>query len=98
MIPAEPPATRDDLLEALADGGTLRWNEGSRFAYAEFDDQTALFVDGERYLLSGDARPLAPLLCACSRPDMASVTALCRDSALAELVTVLYNQGSLYFE
>lgn len=98
VIPAEPPATRDDLLEALADGGTLRWNEGSRFAYAEFDDQTALFVDGERYLLSGDARPLAPLLCACSRPDMASVTALCRDSALAELVTVLYNQGSLYFE
>lgn len=98
VIPAEPPATAGDLLEALADGEALRWNEGSRFAYTELDDQVALFVDGERYLLSGDARPLAPLLCASSRPDPVELTRLCQDEALAELLAVLYNQGSLYFE
>ncbi|GGY84851.1 cupin domain-containing protein [Marinobacter zhanjiangensis] len=98
VIPAEPQATTDDLVGALSDAGRLRWNEGSRFAYTELDDQTALFVDGERYLLSGDARPLAPLLCASSRPDTAKIAHLCQDPALAELMTVLYNQGSLYFE
>ena len=98
VIPAEPPATTDDLLAALTDGGTLRWNEGSRFAYTELDDQTALFVDGERYLLSGDARPLAKVLCASSRPDTSDMARLGQDPALAELLTVLYNQGSLYFE
>ena len=98
VIPAEPQATTDDLVGALSDAGRLRWNEGSRFAYTELSDQTALFVDGERYLLSGDARPLAPLLCASSRPDTATIAVLCQDPALAELMTVLYNQGSLYFE
>lgn len=98
VIPAEPPATTDDLLAAIGDGEALRWNEGSRFAYTELDEQSALFVDGERYLLSGDARPLAPLLCAASRPDTSELARLCQDPALAELLTVLYNQGSLYFE
>ena len=41
----------------------MRWNEGSRFAYHDFADETLLFVDGERFVLRGDARPLAPLLC-----------------------------------
>lgn len=98
VVPAEPPASTEDLLEALSDGGSLRWNEGSRFAYTELGEQTAFFVDGERYLLNGDARSLAPLLCSDSRPDMAELRRQCEDPALAELMTVLYNQGSVYFE
>ncbi len=98
VVPAEPPASGADLMGALAGGGSLRWNEGSRFAYTELDEQTALFVDGERYLLNGDARQLAPLLCGASRPDMTELQRLCEDPALAELMTVLYNQGSVYFE
>ncbi len=98
VIPAEPPATTDDLLSALGDGGLLRWNEGSRFAFTELEEQTALFVDGERYLLNGDARALAPVLCGSSRPDQEALGPLCQDPALAELMTVLYNQGSVYFE
>lgn len=98
VVPAEPPASVDDMMTALSGDGTLRWNEGSRFAYTELDNQTALFVDGERYLLSGDACELAPLLCGTSRPDMRHLRRLCEDPALAELMTVLYNQGSVYFE
>ncbi|MFW5825256.1 MAG: JmjC domain-containing protein [Marinobacter sp.] len=98
VIPAEPPAPAAELVQALAAGGVLRWNEGSRFAYTDFDQQTALFVDGERFLLSGDARQLAPLLCASSRPDPGALRRLCEDPALAELMTMLFNQGSVYFE
>ena len=98
VVPAEPPASVADMMSALAGDGSLRWNEGSRFAYTELDEQTALFVDGERYLLNGDARQLAPLLCSASRPDMTELQRLCEDPALAELMTVLYNQGSVYFE
>jgi len=98
VIPPDDPATEADLAEAIRAGETLRWNEGSRFAYHELGDETALFVDGEQYLLRGDARPLAPVLCAGSRINMQALARLTEDPALLQLVTTLYNQGSIYFE
>lgn len=98
VVPAEEPITPEDLAAAITGGEQLRWNEGSRFAYHELDDETALFVDGERYLLKGDARPLAPLLCAGSRVSMKPLARMAGESALLGLLTTLYNQGSVYFE
>lgn len=98
VIPAEEPLHPGQLAALLQQGASLRWNEGSRFAYAGLADQTALFVDGERYLLRGDAQPLAALLCAGSRPDADALLELSADPALAGLLATLYNQGSVYFE
>lgn len=98
VVPAEEPAAEEDLAEAIRAGERLRWNEGSRFAYHELGEETALFVDGEQYLLRGDARPVAPLLCAGARIDMGALKPLTEDPALLGLLTRLYNQGSVYFE
>ncbi|KPP98937.1 cupin domain-containing protein [Marinobacter sp. HL-58] len=98
VVPAEEPVTPQSLSAWIAAGDRLRWNEGSRFAYHEFEQETALFVDGEQFLLRGDARPLAPLLCAGARPDMAALGGYAGDDAICGLLANLVNQGSLYFE
>ncbi len=98
VVPTEEPATVADLAEAIRAGEQLRWNEGSRFAYHELGEETALFVDGEQYLLRGDARPLAPLMCQGARIDMAELATFADDEALLGLLCTLYNQGSIYFE
>jgi len=98
VVPAEEPASPEELAEAIRAGEQLRWNEGSRFAFYEFEDDTALFVDGEQYLLKGDARPIAPLLCAGARIDATKLAQSADDEALLGLLCTLYNQGSVYFE
>ncbi|OEY67201.1 cupin domain-containing protein [Marinobacter sp. X15-166B] len=98
VVPADEPVNADTFRATVADGAQLRWNEGSRFAYYAFDEETALFVDGERYLLRGAAQPLAPLLCLSSRVAMEPLTEYLQDGAILGLLVVLYNQGSLYFE
>ena len=98
VVPAEEPVTPELLGELIAAGNPLRWNEGSRFAYHDFEDETALFVDGEQFLLRGDARPLAPLLCAGARPDMGALASFAGDDAIQGLLSTLVNQGSLYFD
>lgn len=97
----EPPETLwtdEDVATMLANGMPVRWNEGSRFAFHTLEDQTLLFVDGERYILRGDACPLAPVLCAASELDNAALVHLTQDPALLSLLTRLLNQGSLYCE
>lgn len=96
VSPPETPYSADDIEELLADYRPIGWNEGSRFAYTESDDATVLFVDGERFVLRGEARQLAPVLCAQRYPDMEQLTPLLADSAILELVLHLFNQGSLY--
>ena len=98
VVPAEAPVAPEEVAQLIAEGNTIRWNEGSRFAYYEFDDETALFVDGEQYLLKGDARPLASLLCAGARPDLLELAELAQDDAICGLLSTLVNHGSLYFE
>ena len=96
--PADEPLTSEEIRAALADGALLRWNEGSRFAYHDFDEDTALFVDGEQFLLRGEARALAPLLCRSNQPPVSGLMPLLADAALAGLITHLFNQGHLYLE
>lgn len=98
VVPSDEPIAPEVFRELILDGAQLRWNEGSRFAYHELGDETALFVDGEQYLLRGDARPLAPLLCAGARIDMKALAPLSEDDAICGLLSNLYNQGSVYFE
>ncbi|MDI9245698.1 cupin domain-containing protein [Marinobacter sp. CHS3-4] len=98
VVPAEETVSEDDVEQMIAEGAQIRWNEGSRFAYHELEDTTALFVDGEQYLLRGDATPLAQLLCAGTEPDMTELAALASDDAIKGLLCRLVNQGSLYFE
>ena len=98
VVPAEEPASAEGIAKAIHAGEQMRWNEGSRFAYYDFASETALFVDGEQFLLKGDARLLAPLLCAAARIDMAALVRFAKDEALLGLLTTLYNQGSVYFE
>jgi 50S ribosomal protein L16 3-hydroxylase len=98
VVPADEPAASEDLQAAIQAGEQVRWNEGSRFAFHELDNETALFVDGEQYLLRGDARPFAPLLCAGARVNAKALAAFTEDEAILGLLTHLYNQGSIYFE
>ncbi len=98
VVPADEPLTADTFRALVAEHEQLRWNEGSRFAYYPFEDESALFVDGERYMLRGSAQPIAPLLCFSSRVAMAQLKPFLDDAALTGLLVALYNQGSLYFE
>lgn len=98
VVPAEEPVTPDEFRQLVRDGERLRWNEGSRFAYHEFEGETALFVDGEQFLLKGDARPLAPLLCRTANTEPETLARFADDEATRGLLTNLYNQGSLYFQ
>ena len=97
VVPPDEPAEAGDLARAITEGQQLRWNEGSRFAYHELEHETALFVDGEQYLLKGEARPVAPLLCASASIEMPALAQFGEDPAILGLLTVLYNQGSIYF-
>lgn len=101
VVAPEQPYTAPELQAALANGHPLCWNEGSRFAYTEAGETEAgkshlLFVDGEQYILRGEARTLAPLLCAGRYPDTAALSHLLEDPTLLDLVLHLCNQGSLY--
>ncbi|WP_097461177.1 cupin domain-containing protein [Mangrovitalea sediminis] len=96
VIPLDEPWSDQDIRELIDSGAPICWNEGSRFAYHDLGDETALFVDGERYLLRGEARELAPLLCRRYEVDTEQLARLIDDQALLELVTLLFNQGSLY--
>lgn len=98
VVPPDDLQDAGALQQAIADGAILRWNEGSRFAFRPFGGQVALFVDGERYMLSGEAREIAPVLCVGHRPDPAAIARLVQDPALAGLLVTLFNHGSLYLE
>jgi len=98
VVPPEETVTPDFLGQLLSADNQIRWNEGSRFAYYEFEDETALFVDGEQYLLRGEATPIAGVLCAGARLDMKALAGYAADEAICGLLCTLVNQGSLYFE
>lgn len=98
VVAPEETLAPDTLSKLISANNQIRWNEGSRFAYYEFGEETALFVDGEQYLLRGDAAPIAGLLCAGARPDMTKLAGFADDDAICGLLCTLFNQGSLYFE
>ncbi|MFE8071616.1 cupin domain-containing protein [Marinobacteraceae bacterium S3BR75-40.1] len=94
--PPEVPYDQNQVQELVETGVPLSWNEGSRFAYSNFGEETFLFVDGERFILRGQARPLAEVLCRSRHVDVKALRLLLEDGTLLGLVTTLFNQGSLY--
>lgn len=98
--PPEDPLDAGSLQALIHEGTPLVWNEGSRFSFYDLpgDGGRLLFVDGQRFRLSGDATGIADVLCAGRHPDMQALTRLLKDPALTDLVVSLVNQGSLYPE
>lgn len=98
--PPEDPLDTETLQALVSDGTPLVWNEGSRFSFHDLPDDGGrlLFVDGQRFRLTGKATGIAEVLCAGRHPDMNALAGYLQETALAELVVSLANQGSLYPE
>lgn len=96
--PPEDSWNSADIAALINEDAILRWNEGSRFAFHTQDDETFLFVDGERFILRGEAQSIAPILCSGHRFAGATLQPFVDESALLELIVTLFNQGSLYDE
>ena len=80
----------------LATGGQLEKNPASRFAFTEDAGGVALYVDGQRLPCPPDIGAWVPRICA----NMSSQhwqQLFAEHAAGANLVTELYNQGSLLF-
>jgi len=97
----DEPYSPEDIRDLMEHGWGVRWNEGSRFSYVDLPGRNgnagrALFADGERFILRGDAAALAPLLSNSHRIPADRLAPFLEDEALLGLVTTLFNQGSLY--
>lgn len=98
--PPEEPLNASALQSIMHEGTPLVWNEGSRFSFHDLPDNGGrlLFVDGQRFRLSGDATGIAETLCAGRHPDRHALIRYLQDPALTQLLVSLVNQGSLYPE
>ena len=94
--PEEEPLSAQELKAHLASGGNLERNPGSRFAYVDHESgETALFVDGQEFVLGPSVAFLAPLLCRHRVLTPALLrTALKQDTARSLLLD-LVNEGYL---
>ena len=91
----EQPATIDEIRTALKEGDLcfIR-NEGSRFSYSTVsDNEVQLYADGNCFKLSGSSCALATNLC--QVPMIVINQGEWNDQQL-QLLTDLYNQGSIY--
>lgn len=93
----EEPIEMPELREALADGAILCRNPASRFSFIrQAGDAILLFVDGQSFVCSGDAVPVAEALCGQGWLEFSS------DSRASEatliLLVSLYNHGSIAFD
>ena len=63
-VPESEPIRRTELRDYIRQGGALERNPGSRFAYVNhISGETALFVDGQEYIIGPECAFIAPLLC-----------------------------------
>ena len=93
----EEPLALEHLRAVLAQGTPLIRNPASRFSFVRGDaGGVLLFVDGACHDCAGDTAAFAEMLCA---GDCVAVGAKALDSdAVMELITRLFNQGSVGFE
>ena len=93
----EEPATAEQLRAALASGAPILRNPASRFSFIRQDvGGVILFADGESFeCLEKDAELAMQL---CSETSVAVAPELIKSDPAMELITALYNQGSLAFE
>lgn len=93
----EDPVSAAEIVSALASKVPLQRNPASRFSFIRQDEgEVLLFADGECFECRGGTAELAELLCA-QTAIMVEEKFVGSDHAV-ELITSLYNQGSLAFE
>jgi len=91
----DDPAEASEIAQALADGHILVRNPASRFAFTrDGASSVLLFVDGHCFAVADEAAAFAQAICAETALDVAAGVS----PATLELITVLYNTGSLAFE
>lgn len=91
----DDPAEASEIAQALADGHILVRNPASRFAFTRDGASSALlFVDGHCFAVSDEAAAFAQAICAETALDVAAGVS----PSTLELITVLFNTGSLAFE
>ena len=72
--------------------------EDARFAYIKINSTTTLlFINGEEYLLKGNATVLAPTICDQRRIPVAELNELLNVPEYCEILVTLFNRGYLYF-
>lgn len=87
----------DEVRARIGEGVTLVRNPASRFAFVRREgDGLMLFVDGEDYVCEGEVAVLAERLCA--HDEITGVAALAGSAPANELITTLFNRGSVAFE
>jgi len=92
----EAPMTVEALRARLAAGATLVRNPASRFSFVRVDaGSVLLFVDGECFEFTGEARGFAERLCGTGGLDLAPCEVA--SAAGTALIARLYNAGSLAF-
>lgn len=93
----EEPIESEALRACFANGFPLCRNPASRFSFTRQGPTSVfLFVDGQCFRCGEDTIALAEMLCA---QDRIFITSDLSDSDLVmDLLTMLYNQGSLAFE
>ncbi len=96
--PPEQPLKPAELGDALEQGAPLRRNEGSRFSFTEVDDTFLFFADGDCHELSGKACELAQHLCQTNQYELDDLRDALTDHPSLNLLTRLFNEGSLYLE
>jgi 50S ribosomal protein L16 3-hydroxylase len=91
----DDPAEASEIAQALADGHILVRNPASRFAFTRDGASSALlFVDGHCFAVTDEAAAFAQAICAETALDVAAGVS----PSTLELITVLFNTGSLAFE
>lgn len=97
--PSAQAMSTEQLQRALTEGAVLLRNPASRFAFVDSGDGEAeLHVDGTTIRCADTIAPLLPVLCDTHGPDPDWDVLLRRDAESANLVTRLYNQGSLLLD
>ena len=91
----DEPVQASEIAQALAEGHILVRNPASRFAFTREDASSVLlFADGHCFACTDEAAAFAQAICAETALDVAARVS----PATLELITVLYNTGSLAFD
>lgn len=93
----EDPVTAAEIARALASHVPLQRNPASRFSFIrQTEGALLLFADGACFECQGETAKLAQLLCA--QTSLRVEQKFVGSAPAVELITSLYNQGSLAFE
>ncbi|MXP44057.1 cupin domain-containing protein [Allopontixanthobacter sediminis] len=92
----EDPVSAAEIVGALASKVPLHRNPASRFSFVRQNGGILLFADGECFECRAESAELAELLCA--QTAIMVEDKFIHSASAIDLITRLYNQGSLAFE